>query len=204
LENEKYTPLPSSLHAPPAPKAVSFAEAAALNDPMSFAGLESPSFGAYQKYLQERQMCWQHEQRKLADRLAWVKATLPSLVHPASCLGSFDHSHQSSLGKIPQHPPGIFEQSDTQHSDRKSSRPSGSSRADGISELRIERDSYEHIKVHWCIDARRLRSKSALLVSPGFDIFPESCFKLIVKPKGHAGFHKSGGCGSLALTSRCA
>merc|ERR1711966_302614 len=71
-------------------------------------------------------------------------------------------------------------------------------------ELRVHREDKDgHLKVHWPVDARKLRGKDKQIISPSFEIFPGCSFKLMVKPKamgvrkGQANFHKGRGWGSI-------
>jgi len=73
-------------------------------------------------------------------------------------------------------------------------------------ELRVQlQDTDGHLKVHWPVDARKLRGKDKQIISPSFEIFPGCSFKLMVKPramgdkKGQASFHKGRGWGSVEL-----
>jgi hypothetical protein len=74
-------------------------------------------------------------------------------------------------------------------------------------ELQLERLEDGHLKVHWPIDAKRLRAKDKVCISPSFELFPGCSFKLMVKPramgdkKGQASFHKARGWGSVELKS---
>lgn len=79
-------------------------------------------------------------------------------------------------------------------------------RQDAPRELRIERQNAEGLmKIHWPVDAKKLKAKDRQIISPSFEILPGIAFKLMLKPKsvgdrkGQAGFQKAKGFGSVEL-----
>merc|ERR1711970_484083 len=68
-------------------------------------------------------------------------------------------------------------------------------------QLRVEHSENGHVKVLWRVDAKKLRSKDAQIVSPDFAISPGRMFKLLLKPRHPGSFKKARGCGSVALKS---
>jgi len=72
-------------------------------------------------------------------------------------------------------------------------------------ELRIEHLGDGHLKVHWPVDAKKLRGKDMQHISPSFEIYPGCSLKLMLKPKcmgnkkGQASFQKARGRGSVEL-----
>lgn len=72
--------------------------------------------------------------------------------------------------------------------------------------LRVERLGGDgRLKVHWPVDARKLRGRDKQIISPSFEIQQGLTFRLMVKPtfmgekKGQASFSKARGRGSVEL-----
>lgn len=119
---------------------------------------------------------------------------------------------------MPVKPPGILERSDSGQSlistadtatdsqeDAKFEHtpilpePKEAELANGTRTWAVQRMGKGHIKVCWPVDAKKLRSKERQVISPGFEVFPGSCFKLMLKPNGETSFDKAGGHGSVSL-----
>lgn len=73
-------------------------------------------------------------------------------------------------------------------------------------ELRVEHAEDGRITVYWPVDAKKLRGKDQHIVSPSFEIYPGSSFKLMLRPKPvgegfqtQASFKKARGRGSVEL-----
>lgn len=72
-------------------------------------------------------------------------------------------------------------------------------------DLRTEKLGNGNIKISWPVDAKKLSGKDKQIISPSFEIFPGSSFKLMIKAKsmgdrkGQANFQKARGFGSVEL-----
>lgn len=178
-------------------------------------GLEQdPLWNVYQEYMQHR--CRQYEQPMRTNERADLKCKQPCGATPMSCL-------PTKIDVQGMKPPGIFERVGSNHSlastaattseEPKNEEPDFTGVASALEpsvalaekpkcmlsrELHVEHLSDGGLKVHWPMDARKLRGKDKQIVSSGFDIFPGGSFKLMVISKG-ASFHKSSGHGSVHL-----
>jgi len=175
---------------------------------VSAASEPDPLVRMYQEFLQLRTERVQHE----------LKVNMAA---------SKPGSKQPSLVLAPLKPPGVFIKSDSAHSLVSKSTAATEEVEDDhcdkgvlntpaavetVATEKLSRDLWVenvgvdgHLKVHWLVDAKRLRTKDQQIVSRSFEISPGCSFKLMLKPtttgekKGQACFQKARGCGSVDL-----
>lgn len=68
----------------------------------------------------------------------------------------------------------------------------------GARDLRVEKAGDGSLKCHWPVDAKKLNGKDSHVLSPSFDIFPGSSFKMMLRPNAE-NFKRAKGCGSVEL-----
>lgn len=167
-------------------------------------------------YAQQAQSCLQQESGSHATNLAQTYHPLRTLADPGNS-NTTSAMQKQSLAQCsegaPKRPPGVWN-----HASRATSCSSGSStRAssnEDLSSLRshklqldVPRDGFFGCggkRVCWPVDARKLTSNDMQIVSPAFELYPSSEFKLLIKSaatrrgqRKRAGFKDANGRGSI-------